>query len=239
MGRDKVFSEHHPEISEFAFNENVATVFSDMLKRSVPGYGTVLSFLSLFGKKYAQENSNIYDLGCSLGASSFALAQNVDAEDCVVKAYDTSSAMISRFRTLLSEHPLHIPVEIYEEDITEITFERASVTVLNLTLQFVEPEKRLELLERIAAATLPGGVIILAEKLCDSSENEVMTDLYYDFKRANSYSELEISQKRTALENYLITDSEDVHLERLVAAGFCRPLRWFQTLNFRAYIAWK
>ncbi len=239
MGRDKVFSDHHPEISEFAFNENVASVFADMLKRSVPGYGTVLSLLSLFGKRFAQENSNIYDLGCSLGASSFALAQNLEKENCTIKAYDTSNAMISRFRDIIEEHPLDVPVEIYEEDITQIEFENASITVLNLTLQFVEPEKRLDLLKKISDATLPGGVLILAEKMSDQSEEEIMTDLYYDFKRANSYSELEISQKRTALENFLITDTEEQHIERLEAAGFQKTLRWFQTLNFRAYIAWK
>lgn len=239
MGRDKVFRAEHPEISEFTFNENVASVFADMLKRSVPGYGTILSFLSLFGKKYAQPNSTIYDLGCSLGASTFALAQNVDFEDCTVKAYDVSAPMISRFREILEENPLHIPVEIYEEDITEIEFERASITVLNLTLQFVDPEERLPMLQRIYDATLPGGILILAEKITDTSDNELMTDLYYDFKRANSYSELEISQKRTALENVLITDTEDQHLERLEQAGFSRTMRWFQTLNFRAYIAWK
>lgn len=239
MGRDTVFREHHPEIAEFTFNENVASVFADMLKRSVPGYGTILSFMSLFGSRFAQDNSNIYDLGCSLGASSFALAQNVDKKNCRVKAYDTSRPMINRFRKLLEENPLHIPVDIYEEDITEIDFERASVTVLNLTLQFVEPEKRLALLRKIADATLPGGVIILAEKMSDESENGIMTDLYYDFKRANSYSEMEISQKRNALENYLITDTEETHFERLKAAGFKGTLRWFQTLNFRAYIAWK
>lgn len=239
MSRDKVFHSYQEEVAEFTFNKDVASVFTDMLKRSVPGYGTVLTFFSLFGKKYAQDNSNIYDLGCSLGASTFALSQNIEAHNCCVKAYDTSSAMIRRFKELLKEHPNKIPVEIYEEDICNAQFEKASITVLNLTLQFVAPKKRQELLDRIADATLPGGVIILAEKITDTSENEIITDIYYDFKRANSYSELEISQKRTALENVLITDTEEVHIDRLIKAGFKSPLRWFQTINFRAYIAWK
>ncbi len=239
MARDRVFSDLHPEIAEFTFNQNVASVFADMLKRSVPGYGTVLAQLSVFARKYAQEGSTIYDLGCSLGAATFAMASNVDLENCTFKSYDTSAPMISRFRELLQENPVRYPVEIYEDDITDITFENASITVLNLTLQFIDPDERLELLKRIYTGTRSGGILILTEKISDTTEDGVMTDLYYDFKRANSYSELEISNKRTALENVLITDTEEIHVERLEQAGFSRTMRWFQTLNFRAYISWK
>lgn len=239
MARDRVFSVLHPEIAEFTFNQNVASVFADMLKRSVPGYGTVLAQLSVFARKYAQEESTIYDLGCSLGAATFAMAANVDVKNCTFKSYDTSEPMIARFRELLLQNPIQYPVEIYEDDITDISFENASITVLNLTLQFIDIDERLSLLKRIHAGTRPGGILILTEKISDTTDDGIMTDLYYDFKRANSYSELEISNKRTALENVLITDTEEVHLERLAEAGFMRTLRWFQTLNFRAYISWK
>jgi len=239
VARDSVFSDLHPEIAEFTFNQNVASVFADMLKRSVPGYGTVLAQLSVFAKKFAQEESVIYDLGCSLGAATFAMAQNLEVQNCTFKSYDTSAPMIARFRELIDENPVRYPVEIFEDDITEISFENASVTVLNLTLQFIDSDQRLDLLKRIHSGTRDGGVLILTEKISDTSEEGIMTDLYYDFKRANSYSELEISQKRTALENVLITDTEQMHLDRLMQAGFSRTMRWFQTLNFRAYLSWK
>jgi len=237
--RDHVFAKHHPEIAEFTFSDGVASVFRDMLQRSVPGYGTVLSLLSILAKRYVQEESNIYDLGCSLGASTFALAQNLTVNNCSIFAYDTSEPMLDRFRALLTESPLNYPVTIEEQDICETHFENSSFTVLNLTLQFVDPEERTDLLQKIYDGTRPGGVLILVEKISDDSENEVMTDIYYDFKSANRYSQLEISQKRTALENVLITDSEEVHLERLETVGFKKHLRILQTLNFRAYIAWK
>ncbi len=239
MSRDHVFAKHHSEIAEVTFSDGVASVFRDMLQRSVPGYGTVLSLLSILAKRYVQEGSNIYDLGCSLGASTFALAQNLTVDNCSIFSYDTSEPMIERFRDLLNESPLNYPVTVEEQDICETEFENSSFTVLNLTLQFVDPEERESLLQKIYDGTRPGGVLILVEKISDESENDVMTDIYYDFKSANRYSQLEISQKRTALENVLITDTEEVHLKRIEKVGFKKHLRLLQTLNFRAYIAWK
>ncbi len=238
MKRDRVFSDHHPEISEFAFDARVASVFGDMLKRSVPGYGTVLSMIAVFAKKYATEGSTVYDLGASLGGATFAAANNIDAAGVTIKAYDNSESMVARLRELVDEAALPVPIECYCDDIAEVTYENASVVILNLTLQFLKPEERLPLLKKIASAMKPGGLLLLTEKLSDPSDDGLITELYYDFKRANSYSDLEISQKRTALENVMITDTEEQHIARLHEAGFTRVERWFQTLLFRAYAAW-
>lgn len=239
MKRDEVFRSLHPEISEFAFDERVAGVFGDMLKRSVPGYGTLLSMIGVFAQNYVQDNSNIYDLGCSLGGATFAIANNVTAPGCTIHAVDNSEPMIEKLNSILSDLSSDISIRTYCDDIANISFSRSSLTVMNLTLQFLPPAERDELLTEICEATLPGGLFILAEKISDKSENELFTKLYYDFKRANDYSDLEISQKRSALENVLITDDEETHILRMKKAGFSRIERWFQTLNFRAYAAWK
>ena len=47
-----------------------------------------------------------------------------------------------------------------------------------------------------------------------------MTDLHHEFKRAQGYSDLEIAQKRASLENVLVPNTVDQHIERLLAAGF-------------------
>lgn len=239
MKRDMVFRSLHPEISEFAFDERVAGVFGDMLKRSVPGYGTLLSMIGVFTQNYAQKGSNIYDLGCSLGGATFAIANNISESDCTIYAVDNSVPMIDRLNTLIKDIAPPVSIKTVCDDICNVSFSNASITVMNLTLQFLPPSERDELLREIYEATLPGGLFILAEKVSDTSVGNRFTKLYYDFKRANDYSELEISQKRSALENVLITDDESTHIERLKKAGFSRVERWFQTLNFRAYAAWK
>jgi len=237
--RDRVFRESHPEIAPFTFDESVASVFYDMLSRSVPGYGTVLSMLTILGKRYAQPHSYLYDLGCSLGASSLALAQNITETEVQIEGYDMSEPMLVRARELVRESGKESMISLFNQDITTVSFKPASVVVLNLTLQFIPLKEREPLLQKIYDALLPGGVLLLVEKSEDESSNEVFTDLYYDFKRLNGYNELEISQKRTALENVLVPEKSATHLERLERVGFARREQWFQTLIFRGYIAWK
>ena len=113
--------------------------------------------------------------------------------------------------------------------------------VLNLTLQFLPPEERQSLLERIYAGLEPGGVLVLSEKVAlDSDEaNQRMIELHQAFKKTMGYSDLEISQKRNALENVLIPDSEQQHLERLRGIGFDEVYQCFRGFNFVSYLALK
>jgi len=234
--RDTVFRQEHPEIAEFAFDEKVSAVFADMLKRSVPGYGAIISMIAVFAKKYVQKDTAVYDLGCSLGACSLAVAQNVE---CRILAYDVSEPMIKEAKKLLKESEKEANISFFCEDITKIDFEKSSFVALNLVLQFIKPDNRAALLKKINDSLTDGGVLILTEKISDTSDGEFFTDVYYDFKQANGYSELEIAQKRAALENVLVTDSEKIHTDRLKSCGFKKVERWFQALNFRSYIAWK
>jgi tRNA (cmo5U34)-methyltransferase len=83
--------------------------------------------------------------------------------------------------------------------------------------------------------------LILSEKIkfADTAEQTLLTDLHLAFKRANGYSELEISQKRSALENVLIPDTLETHQARLQQAGFAQSLQWFQGMNFISLLAVK
>jgi tRNA (cmo5U34)-methyltransferase len=83
--------------------------------------------------------------------------------------------------------------------------------------------------------------LVLSEKIrfADTAEQELITDLHLEFKRANGYSELEISQKRSSLENVLIPDTSVQHVERLQAAGFTQVVNWFQGFNFVSLLAVK
>ena len=134
-----------------------------------------------------------------------------------------------------------LPVEVIEADILALEFQPASLVALNFTLQFVAPEKRAALIARIHDGLRPGGILILSEKFRfeDEQVNALLIDLHLDFKRANGYSELEISQKRTALENVMRTDSLETHRARLRDAGFTHQDLWFQCFNFGSMIAIK
>lgn len=238
---DNLYSQPLFSVPEFRFDEQVAAVFPDMIQRSVPGYQHLVALLGLLAGRYAQDGSKIYDLGCSLGAATLSMVQGTKAEDCEFIAVDNSSAMIERcfknFSTLDTPHS----IDWVCEDIVQLLFEPASIVVLNFTLQFVSPEERLGLLRRIHKNLLPGGVLVISEKLAFAADDvqQELTELHHDFKRVNGYSDLEISQKRSAIENVLISDTLEEHMLRLQTAGFERSTVWYQCLNFASILAWK
>ena len=236
---DRVFADARTEIGKFRFDAAVARVFPDMIRRSVPGYTLILPMIGVIASRYAQPNSLCYDLGCSLGGATLAMRHGINAPGCRIVGIDNSSDMIERCEHFIALDDAPTPVELKCADIRETAIENASIVTLNFTLQFVSPEDRLPLLHRIHEGLRPGGVLVLSEKICfaDTDEQDRQEELYYDFKRANGYSELEISQKRTALERVLIPETIDAHKERLHQAGFEHVVLWYQCFNFMSLLA--
>ena len=227
---------------DFVFNEQVADVFEDMAVRSIPGYETIVSTIGGFAKKYYRSNSNIYDLGCSLGGVTFEICKQLGESDFNLVAIDNSEAMIERLvekKTKIGG--LENSVKVLCEDISDTAIENASVVILNFTLQFLPPKCRNQLIKRIYNALIPGGILVLSEKIVldDKSLNNLFIEMYHKFKESNGYSELEISQKRLALENILIPEPISVHKSRHVSAGFNSFEVWFQHLNFVSMISLK
>ncbi len=240
QGPDRLFAVQQ-EAGEFRFDAAVARVFPDMIRRSVPGYTTIIPMIGVITEQYAVAGTHCYDLGCSLGASTLAMRHGIGDRDCTLIGVDNSEAMIERCEhyIALDDHP--VPVSLICQDILETELENASVTTLNFTLQFIEPGQRDGLLKRIAEATCPGGALILSEKIRFNSEVEqdIQTRLHHEFKRANGYSDLEISQKRSALENVLQPETVEAHRQRLQAAGFDEVFVWYQCFNFVSILAIK
>jgi tRNA (cmo5U34)-methyltransferase len=240
---DRLFAQPLAQVPDFAFNEDVVRVFPDMIKRSVPGYPTIVENIGVLAAHFAQPDSLLYDLGCSLGAVTQALRRHVRHDGCRVLAVDNSSAMVTRCREYLraqdSMFQELLPVEVIEADILQLQFQPTSLVALNFTLQFIPPQQRPELLARIRHSLLPGGALILSEKLRfeDEAAHDLLTELHIDFKRANGYSDLEIAQKRSAIENVMIPDSLEQHRQRLLQAGFSKVVPWFQCLNFASLVA--
>ncbi|MEQ1543695.1 carboxy-S-adenosyl-L-methionine synthase CmoA [Methyloglobulus sp.] len=239
--KDSIYANPLGDISAFTFDEDVVSVFPDMIQRSVPGYSTIITAIGLLAKRYAQPNSHCYDLGCSLGAAALSMREQIAAQNCRIIAVDNSSAMVSGFEDRLRQLPSSIPVDVFCTDITDINIENASVVVLNFTLQFIPIADRIVLLQRINHGLLPGGILILSEKLKfdDDKQNALQTDMHHQFKKAQGYSDLEICQKRTALENVLIPETFGLHQQRLLDAGFSSAEVWFQYFNFASIIALK
>ncbi|MDG6286640.1 carboxy-S-adenosyl-L-methionine synthase CmoA [Glaesserella parasuis] len=241
MSKDTLFSAPIEKLGDFTFDESVAEVFPDMIQRSVPGYSNIITAIGMLASRFVTDQSNVYDLGCSRGAGILSIRRNVEKSGVRIIGVDNSEPMVERCRRHLEAYHSDIPVEILCDDIRHIEIKNASMVVLNFTLQFLPREDRLALLRKIYYGLNPNGVLVLSEKFTfeDNTINELLIDLHHTFKRANGYSELEVSQKRTALENVMRTDSIDTHKARLKEAGFSQVDLWFQCFNFGSMITIK
>jgi tRNA (cmo5U34)-methyltransferase len=221
--RDTLFSAPIASLGDWTFDERVAEVFPDMIQRSVPGYSNIISMIGMLAERFVQPDTQVYDLGCSLGAAT--LLSGVTLPTLAAKlSRSITPAMVERCRRHIDAYKAPTPVEVVEGDIRDITIDNASMVVLNFTIQFLAPmNARLFWIRFIRAES--GGALVLSEKFSfeDAHVGELLFNMHHDFKRANGYSELEISQKRSMLENVMLTDSVETHKARLHKAGLNMP----------------
>ena len=239
--RDTLYAEPLADPGLFVFDDKVASVFPNMIKRSVPGYPTIVAMTGLLAARYATAGSHLYDLGCSLGASSLAMRQNLQVPDCTIVGVDTSQPMLERCRNIIDTDTHDTPVELICKPLQEVDITNASVVVLNFTLQFIEQAQRDDVIRSIYQGLRPGGIMVLSEKVTfeDPHLDQLNIDLHHEFKRANGYSDLEIAQKRDSIEDVLIPETLKQHRQRIAQAGFNSCDVWFQCFNFASLVALK
>ncbi len=238
---DRIYAASRPRVVDFTFDQAVADVFPDMIRRSVPGYETVISTLGVLAETHFRSGTRVYDLGCSLGAATLSVHRCLGDADVHYVLVDNAPAMLEKCREHLDRLMPGAGIEFREADVRSVRVENASVVLLNFTIQFVPPGDRQALLDNVYAGLVPGGLVVLSEKVLggDPGEERCFSDLHLNFKSANGYSDLEISQKRSALENVLQPDSLAQHGERLSRAGFAHIRPWFRCLNFVSLMAIK
>ncbi len=239
--KDRIYASKQDKVDKFVFDQNVAGVFQDMIERSVPGYVALNQLLPLVANQFIQENSNVYDLGCSLGEASISIANTVTCKNMVIHAVDNSSAMISQLESRLKTLKLNSRIELLNSDVNNVDIVNGSFVMLNYTLQFIERLKRDALINNIYSNLVDKGALLISEKIRyeDKEEDLIMQRLHENYKRQNDYSEMEISQKREALEDVLVRDTHDQHVGRLNNAGFSKVFILTKYLNFVSYLAIK
>ncbi len=238
--KDTLFTET-PGTEKFEFNDSVARVFDDMLERSVPMYRECLESTVQWCLRFAKEGSHIYDLGCSTGTFLAGLSKQFPAHaDIRLMGVDNSAPMLKKARLKLASSPL--PWKLIEADLQDdFSLTNASVVVMNYTLQFIPPNRRVEVVRKILAGLNPGGLLLMIEKV--SSDNpkidQAYTDFHHKFKKTQGYSQLEIARKREALENVLTPWTVGQNINLLMEAGFPSAEIYFKWNNFSGFVALK
>ncbi|HEX5788931.1 MAG TPA: carboxy-S-adenosyl-L-methionine synthase CmoA [Woeseiaceae bacterium] len=245
MSEDRIFVDEKFGDEPFRFDESVARVFPDMLRRSIPGYAATLDAIGSLAARFVGAGATCFDLGCSLGAATLAMRQGIRAPGCRIVAVDNAPAMVERCRQLViadtAAYPGRPPVEVRLGDARDTEIRDGGMVVMNFTLQFVPPAERDGMVARIADGLVPGGILFLSEKVVDEDPamEALLVDLYHEHKRRNDYSALEVARKRAALENVLVPETVAAHRRRLAAAGFGSVAVWLRYFNFVSLIAIK
>lgn len=229
------------QANDFDFGEATAAVFDDMLVRSVPFYEEIQRMVVDLASIFRQKGTRVYDLGCSTGTTLQLLASCDPASEADLWGVDNSAAMLRRAIDKLRAAGHEGRCTLKQLDINDVAIEDASVVVMVLTLQFVRPMHRAAVIQRIANGLRRDGALILVEKVLgnDSRLNRIFVDEYYKLKRTHGYSDLEIAQKREALENVLIPYRADENELLLRNNGFTAVDTFFRWYNFMGLVAVK
>jgi len=234
---DKLFSKEIEK--QFQFDESVASVFDDMISRSVPFYRENMDLIVKVISKFIEDGDRILDLGTSTASLLLKIEKELRGIDLELYGVDNSKSMIEQAKRKLKAFDSKIYLQY--GDILEIELKPSKVVILNYTLQFIRPIEREGLLKRVYNSLVDGGILILTEKIIseDNSFNKKLIDIYYDYKRERGYSDYEIAQKREALENVLVPYREDENIRLLKGVGFIRVETIFKWANFVTFIAFK
>lgn len=241
--RDQLYTHIEGTLGSFRFDKQVAKVFNDMIRRSVPGYSQIISLLPTLTRQHRFDGANYYDLGCSTGAGLLAMADGLEGIDAQLIGLDNSAAMIEQASTFTKPivEQSNLELNLYEADICQFDYHQAGMMLMNFTLQFIALEQRDALISKLFDALLPSGLLVLSEKVHtpDPAVQELLTRVHHQYKADQGYSQLEISNKRDAIENVLIPEPLETHTSRLRAAGFRTVTPWIRNLQFVSILAVK
>ena len=238
---DRLFRRKRRLVEDFTFGKQTAAVFDDMLDRSVPFYGEIQRMMAEMAADLAVEGTNLYDLGCSTG-NTFLQLHPLVPNDVRFIGVDSSPAMLQRAKEKLKQRRVARAYELVCADLNRgVSVNNASVVIMNLTLQFIRPLYRQQLIRRIAGGMYEQGGLILIEKVLptDSTLNRLFIKYYYAFKERQGYSKMEIAQKREALENVLVPYRMEENRELLLSSGFSQCDVFFKWYNFSGIVALK
>jgi tRNA (cmo5U34)-methyltransferase len=239
--RDEYFREQNQVFGDFAFTAKVASVFDDMVSRSVPFYMEMQRMVSELALDFSKPDTSLYDIGCSTATTLLTLDPLLDPSMKFI-GLDNAPEMLEKARQKLQTTETRRIIDLEVVDLHQgISVENASVVTMLLTLQFVRPLYRERTMKAIHAGLDDQGCLLLIEKLTseDTIFNRLFIQHYYDFKRFNGYSEIEIANKRESLENVLIPYRLEENFQLLKEAGFRSVEVFFRWYNFCGIIAVK
>lgn len=226
---------------KWSFDADVTHIFENMLVRSIPQYEVMRRAVFELGSDFVKEKTDIVDLGSARGEALAPFVDRFGAYNRFI-GIEISPPMLQAARARFEGYIQRGIVEIRQMDLRrEYPACLASLTLAVLVVQFTPIEYRLRLMREIYRHTLPGGALILVEKVLGNSADldAELVKRYYALKADNGYSAEEIERKRLSLEGVLVPVTAKWNEELLNMAGFEQVDCFWRWMNFAGWVAIK
>lgn len=213
-----------------SFDFDTIKDFDNHINNSIMGYDLLHNLIINLSEFFIQKNSilPIVDLGCTSGKLLQMIKERWPFLNC--KGYDKTD-----------HNFLHTnDIELIKADITNINFPKSQIFYSIFTLQFIEIDKRQDILKRICKSLYPNGVFFFCEKeyAQNAKFQEVYTFANYSNKQ-KSFSHTEILEKEKDIRTLMSPLNEHENKIMLKTAGFKHIDIFFKSLNFTGYICQK
>ncbi len=222
----------------WTFEGNVHKYFDDHVKRSVPFYLEVHNLINIFSDYFVDDNSLIYDIGCSTGTLLNQLSKRHEEKQKIkLVGLDISSNMIKHANKAYKNNN----IKFINKDITKYNYKKSSIFISIYTIQFIKPKFRQVLIDKIYQSLDWGGAFFFFEKVrgADARFQDMMTSAYNEYKINEGFNADEILDKTNSLKGVLEPFSRDGNIGLLNRAGFKDVETIFRYNCFEGYLAIK
>jgi len=227
--------------ANWSFSGEVANQFDDHVSKSVPLYAQGHQLVCAISDFFVKADSVVYEVGCSTGALTCKLADhNVAKETARFTGIDIEPDMIERARARSEASDLS-NVNFEVDDILLYEYEPADLIVAYYTVQFVRPDQRQVLIDKLYQTLKWGGALLLFEKVRgpDARFQDMLSSLYSDYKLEQGYTPDEIVAKTRSLKGVLEPFSTQGNIDQMKRAGFVDIMSVMKYLCFEGFLAIK
>ena len=220
----------------WSFSGKVSKTFDEHVDRSVPFYKEGHQLIVDMQEFFLQEESVCYEIGCSTGTLTKLLSENNANKKTKYYGIDNVKEMIE-----VAESKNIKNAEFLSEDIVTYELIKSDLIVSYYTIQFIKPQLRQEVINKIYQSLNWGGGFFLFEKVRanDARFQDYLNSSYNEFKLRNNFTESEIFSKTRSLNGVLEPFSTQGNIDLLKRAGFTDIISIFKYLNFQGFMCIK
>ncbi|MCH9813435.1 MAG: methyltransferase domain-containing protein [Epsilonproteobacteria bacterium] len=223
--------------ANWKFNGAMVDHFEEHVAKSVPLYKEGHELIVNLSDYFIKDDSVCYELGSSAGTLLSQLAHRHDFRDTRFIGIELEKDMVKKANQLYKNHNLSFICE----DINTLNYESSDLIISYYTVQFIHPKLRQELINIIYNSLNWGGAFIMYEKVRanDARFQDIITNLYHEYKMEQGYSAQEIMSKAKSLKGVLEPFSTQGNLDMLQRAGFEDVITIQKYMNFEGFLAIK